>query len=190
MGKFEEAVIHARLGEIDRAFEYLEKAYEIRDHWMQYLKMLRMFDPLRRHPRCEVLLAKMKLSPALSRSEARGYDPNSPSEKRNGCHCERPQGPRQSNFHSTHYEIASVVSLPRNDVLTPTRTGEARAQGLGQSLKFLLQFVRRFTDISRRRVPAHPSFFPRASCRTNSRRACRARGKARLCPSTRAAARP
>jgi tetratricopeptide (TPR) repeat protein len=55
------AVIHARLGEIDRAFEYLEKAYEVRDHWMQYLKTLRMFDPVRGDPRYYALLAKLKL---------------------------------------------------------------------------------------------------------------------------------
>jgi len=55
------AVIHARLGEMDRAFEYLEKAYEVRDHWMQYLKTLRMFDPVRGHPRYNALLAKLKL---------------------------------------------------------------------------------------------------------------------------------
>jgi len=55
------AVIHARLGEKDRAFEHLEKAHEIRDHWMQYLKVLRMFDPLRHDPRYKALLAKLRL---------------------------------------------------------------------------------------------------------------------------------
>ena len=55
------AVIHARLGEIDRAFKYLEKACEVRDHWMQYLNVLRMFDPLRGDPRYKALLAKLKL---------------------------------------------------------------------------------------------------------------------------------
>jgi len=56
------AVIHARLGEKDKAFEYLEKAYEIRDHWMDYLKVLRMFDPLRGDPRFADLLKKMNLA--------------------------------------------------------------------------------------------------------------------------------
>jgi tetratricopeptide (TPR) repeat protein len=55
------AVIHARLGDIDRAFEYLEKAYEVRDHWIEYLKVLRMFDPLRGDPRYKALLAKLRL---------------------------------------------------------------------------------------------------------------------------------
>jgi len=55
------AVIHARLGDKVRAFEYLEKAYEIRDHWIEYLKVLRMFDPLREDPRFNVLLAKLRL---------------------------------------------------------------------------------------------------------------------------------
>jgi tetratricopeptide (TPR) repeat protein len=56
------AMIHARLGEKDKAFEYLEKAYEIRDHWMDYLKVLRMFDPLRGDPRFADLLKKMNLA--------------------------------------------------------------------------------------------------------------------------------
>jgi serine/threonine-protein kinase len=55
------AVVYARLGENDRAFEFLEKAYEVRDHWMQYLKVLRMFDPLHEDPRYKALLAKLKL---------------------------------------------------------------------------------------------------------------------------------
>jgi tetratricopeptide (TPR) repeat protein len=56
------AVIHARLGEKDKAFKYLEKAYEIRDHWMDYLKVLRMFGPLRGDPRFADLLKKMNLA--------------------------------------------------------------------------------------------------------------------------------
>jgi tetratricopeptide (TPR) repeat protein len=55
------AVVYARLGEIDRAFEFLEKACEFRDHWMQYLRTLRMFDPVRGYPRYNALLAKLKL---------------------------------------------------------------------------------------------------------------------------------
>lgn len=57
------AVIHARLGENDKAFEYLEKAYEIRDHWMSFLKVLRMFNPLRQDPRFVALLTKLRLAP-------------------------------------------------------------------------------------------------------------------------------
>ena len=56
------AMIHARLGDKDEAFKYLEKAYEIRDHWMDYLKVLRMFDPLREDPRFAELLKKMNLA--------------------------------------------------------------------------------------------------------------------------------
>jgi serine/threonine-protein kinase len=55
------AAIHARLGENDRAFEYLENAYAIRDHWMSFLKVMHMFDPLHEDPRFTVLLAKLKL---------------------------------------------------------------------------------------------------------------------------------
>ena len=55
------AAIHARLGEIDRAFEWLEKAYEIRDHWMDYLKVLHMLAPLHGDPRFYALLKRMNL---------------------------------------------------------------------------------------------------------------------------------
>jgi len=56
------AAIHARLGEIDRAFEWLEKAYEIRDHWMDYLKVLHMLAPLHGDPRFYGLLKRMNLA--------------------------------------------------------------------------------------------------------------------------------
>ena len=56
------AAIHARLGEIDRAFACLEKAYETRDHWMDYLKVLHMLAPLHGDPRFNVLLKKMNLA--------------------------------------------------------------------------------------------------------------------------------
>jgi serine/threonine protein kinase/Tfp pilus assembly protein PilF len=56
------AAIHARLGEIDKAFEYLEKAYETRDHWMDYLKVLHMLSPLQADPRFYGLLKKMNLA--------------------------------------------------------------------------------------------------------------------------------
>ncbi len=45
------------------------------------------------------------------------------------CHCERPLGAKQSPFFSTHYEIASVASLLRNDIATQPLKGEGKKRG-------------------------------------------------------------
>ena len=53
------AIIHAGLGEKDQAFEWLEKAYEVRDQGMGFLKVDPDLDPLRSDPRFQDLLRRM-----------------------------------------------------------------------------------------------------------------------------------
>ena len=55
------AVIHAALGEDDEAFEYLEKAYEMRDGNLPMLKVDQRLDSLRGDPRFDDLLWRMGL---------------------------------------------------------------------------------------------------------------------------------
>ncbi len=55
------ALIHVGLNQKDLAFEWLEKAYEERDVWLIYLRVIPMLDSLRPDPRFEALLKKMGL---------------------------------------------------------------------------------------------------------------------------------
>jgi len=55
------ALIYMGLGQNDQAFEWLEKAYEERDHWLETLKVHPMLDSLRSDPRFTKLLKKMRL---------------------------------------------------------------------------------------------------------------------------------
>jgi len=57
------AVIHGKLGEMDQAFEWLERAYEERDGILVYLNAAPFFDPLRDDPRFQDLLRRMNLEP-------------------------------------------------------------------------------------------------------------------------------
>ena len=57
------ARIHTYLGEKDRAFEWLEKAYEERDGVLIYLSVHPWWDPLRDDPRFNDLLRRMNLEP-------------------------------------------------------------------------------------------------------------------------------
>jgi eukaryotic-like serine/threonine-protein kinase len=57
------AAIYAALGEKDEAFAWLEKAYEGRDSWMDYLKLDPRFDNLRSDVRFGDLLRGMNLAP-------------------------------------------------------------------------------------------------------------------------------
>jgi DNA-binding winged helix-turn-helix (wHTH) protein/TolB-like protein/thioredoxin-like negative regulator of GroEL len=54
---------YLQLGEKDRAFEWLEKAYEERSEVLLYLKVDPRFDPLRSDPRFEELLRRVRLAP-------------------------------------------------------------------------------------------------------------------------------
>ena len=59
VGTYGIAIIHAGLGEKDQAFEWLEKAYEVRDLGMVFLKVDPTLDPLRSDPRFQDLLRRM-----------------------------------------------------------------------------------------------------------------------------------
>ena len=53
------SLIYVGLGQKDQAFEWLEKAYDERDHWMSSLKVLPILDSIRSDPRFIALLKKM-----------------------------------------------------------------------------------------------------------------------------------
>lgn len=55
------AWIHLGLGEIDSAFEWLDRAVDERDQFMMGIKSYAFFDPIRADPRCLSLLRKMHL---------------------------------------------------------------------------------------------------------------------------------
>jgi len=55
------SLIYMGLGQKDQAFEWLEKAYEERDHWLETLKVHPWLDSLRSDPRFTALLKKMGL---------------------------------------------------------------------------------------------------------------------------------
>jgi len=55
------AIIYFALGENDKGFEWLDKGYEERDHWLCYLKIDPPFDSVRSDPRFIALLKKMGL---------------------------------------------------------------------------------------------------------------------------------
>jgi TolB-like protein/Flp pilus assembly protein TadD len=57
------ALAHAGLGEKDAAFEWLERAYAVRDVWLVWLKREPRFDELRSDPRMENLLRRIGLLP-------------------------------------------------------------------------------------------------------------------------------
>ncbi|MEE9466651.1 MAG: tetratricopeptide repeat protein, partial [Candidatus Neomarinimicrobiota bacterium] len=53
------ATVYASIGEMDQAFQWLEKAYEQRDNWLQYLKVAPRWDPIRDDPRYADLMRRM-----------------------------------------------------------------------------------------------------------------------------------
>jgi tetratricopeptide (TPR) repeat protein len=59
IGTYPIACIHAALGEKDQAFEWLEKAYEVRDQGLLFLKVGPDLDSLRSDPRFQDLLRRM-----------------------------------------------------------------------------------------------------------------------------------
>jgi tetratricopeptide (TPR) repeat protein len=60
VGAREAALVYAGLGEKDRAFEWLERAYEVHDGDMSFLKVDPPLDPLRSDQRFQDLLRRMK----------------------------------------------------------------------------------------------------------------------------------
>jgi serine/threonine-protein kinase len=53
--------IYTGLGQIDKAFEWLARAFDVRDDWLPGLKVMPMFDGLRSDSRFNALLKKMDL---------------------------------------------------------------------------------------------------------------------------------
>jgi len=57
MGVYEVALIYAGLGDKDRAFEWLDRAYEARDMGLVLLKVDPPLDPLRSDPASRISCA-------------------------------------------------------------------------------------------------------------------------------------
>jgi len=60
---YDAAILYTGLGERDKAFEQLNKAYEERSGWIIYLRVEPQFDPLRADARYASLLQRINLSP-------------------------------------------------------------------------------------------------------------------------------
>jgi len=60
---FSFAIIYLGLGEMDKAFDWFEKAVDEREPLMLHSHVHPNFDPLRTHPRYQALLRKMNLAP-------------------------------------------------------------------------------------------------------------------------------
>jgi len=61
IGTYEVGLVYAALGDKDSAFEWLEKAYAIRDKGLTFLKVDPCLDPLRSDPRFQDLLRRVGL---------------------------------------------------------------------------------------------------------------------------------
>jgi len=61
VGRYEIALIYAGLGDKDQAFSWLDKAYEVRDKGLTYLKIDPCIDPLRSDPRFAALVKRVGL---------------------------------------------------------------------------------------------------------------------------------
>jgi tetratricopeptide (TPR) repeat protein len=57
------AILEIALGEKDQAFQWLEKAYQMRDPWLRWVKVDPRLDPLRSDLRFQDLLKRMKFPP-------------------------------------------------------------------------------------------------------------------------------
>ena len=51
--------LHAALGEMDRAFEFLERAYQARDSGLFWLRAMPLYEPLQRDPRFREMLRRL-----------------------------------------------------------------------------------------------------------------------------------
>jgi len=60
---YDMALVCVRIGDTEKAFEYLEKAYQRRENSLVLLQVYPLFDSLRRYPRYSELLRRMKVAP-------------------------------------------------------------------------------------------------------------------------------
>jgi len=58
-----QALVYLGLGENRQAIDWLEKAYQERSPWVDWLKVETLFDPLRPDPRFQALYQKMNFPP-------------------------------------------------------------------------------------------------------------------------------
>jgi tetratricopeptide (TPR) repeat protein len=63
VGTYSVALVYSGLGDKDRAIEWLEKAYQVRDKGLCYMKVDPALDPLRSDPRFQDLLRRMNFPP-------------------------------------------------------------------------------------------------------------------------------
>jgi tetratricopeptide (TPR) repeat protein len=63
VGPNQMVLIYARLGERDRAFEWMEKSYQERDFWLNFIKIDPLLDSLRPDARFTDLLQRVGLVP-------------------------------------------------------------------------------------------------------------------------------
>ena len=56
------AIVYVGLGDKDRAFEWLDKAFQDRRGWLAYLKIEPMLDSIRDDPRFHRMLERMRLA--------------------------------------------------------------------------------------------------------------------------------
>jgi adenylate cyclase len=59
---FNLAIVYLGMGDHQRALDYLEQAYSAHSQWLGWLKMDRMFDPLRKEPRFIALMKKLNFA--------------------------------------------------------------------------------------------------------------------------------
>jgi len=59
LGNYEAALVYSGLGDKDQAFEWLERAYKVRDKGLTYFKVDPCLDPLRSDPRFQDLVRRM-----------------------------------------------------------------------------------------------------------------------------------
>lgn len=55
------SMVHIGLGNVERALDWAERAYDERRGWLAYFKVNPLLDPLRNEPRFKALLTKMRL---------------------------------------------------------------------------------------------------------------------------------
>ena len=55
------ATILLGLGEVERAIDWSERAYDDRRGWLAYVNVNPLMDPMRGHPRFEALVRRMNL---------------------------------------------------------------------------------------------------------------------------------